>query len=47
MPPHVELVLTGREAPDDVTKVADLITEMNAVKHPYDRGVKARKGIEY
>jgi cob(I)alamin adenosyltransferase len=46
-PPHVELVLTGREAPDDVTRAADLITDMNAVKHPYDRGVKARKGIEY
>ena len=46
-PPQVELVLTGREAPDDVIKAADLITDMNAVKHPYDRGVKARKGIEY
>jgi cob(I)alamin adenosyltransferase len=46
-PPHVELVLTGREAPDAVIRTADLITDMNAVKHPYDRGVKARKGIEY
>jgi len=46
-PPKVELVLTGREAPPEVIQAADLVTEMNAVKHPYDRGVKARKGIEY
>lgn len=46
-PPKVELVLTGRDAPDEILKAADLVTEMNAVKHPYDRGVKARKGIEY
>lgn len=46
-PPKVELVLTGREAPARVIEAADLVTEMNAVKHPYDRGVKARKGIEH
>jgi cob(I)alamin adenosyltransferase len=43
----VELVLTGRDAPQDVIKAADLVTEMKAVKHPYQRGLKARKGIEY
>jgi len=46
-PPNVELVLTGREAPEEVIRAADLVTEMAAVKHPYDRGVRARKGIEY
>jgi cob(I)alamin adenosyltransferase len=46
-PPGVELVLTGREAPERVIEAADLVTEMQAVKHPYQRGVKARRGIEY
>ena len=46
-PPAVELVLTGRDAPAEVIESADLVTEMNAVKHPYERGVPARKGIEY
>jgi len=46
-PTGVELVLTGREAPDEIIKAADLVTEMEAVKHPYQRGMKARKGIEY
>ena len=46
-PPRVELVLTGREAPDKVIEAADLVTEMHPVRHPYDRGVKAREGIEY
>jgi len=46
-PEHVELVLTGRDAPAEVLGAADLVTEMKAVKHPYERGVKARKAIEY
>lgn len=46
-PPKVELVLTGRGAPDEVVRAADLVTEMNAVRHPYNRGVMARQGIEY
>ena len=46
-PADVELVLTGRGAPPEVVRVADLVTEMKAVKHPYSRGVKARRGIEY
>ncbi|MBE9565831.1 MAG: cob(I)yrinic acid a,c-diamide adenosyltransferase [Proteobacteria bacterium] len=44
---EVELILTGRDAPPEVIESADLVTEMNAVKHPYERGVSARKGIEY
>jgi cob(I)alamin adenosyltransferase len=46
-PKHVELVLTGRDAPEEIVKVADLVTEMKEVKHPYKKGFPARKGIEY
>ncbi len=45
-PAAVELVLTGRYAPDSFIDRADLVTEMRAIKHYYDRGVKAREGIE-
>lgn len=43
----VELVLTGRGASSKLRKLADLVSEVRAVKHPYDKGLKARKGIEY
>jgi cob(I)alamin adenosyltransferase len=46
-PADLELVLTGRGAPPEVIAVADLVTEMVPHKHPYDRGIKARRGIEY
>lgn len=46
-PEHVELVLTGRGAPDEFIKIADLVTEMREVKHPFRKGVMARRGIEY
>ncbi len=46
-PPRVELILTGRDAPPEVIAAADLVTEMRAVKHPFEQGVQARKGIEY
>jgi cob(I)alamin adenosyltransferase len=45
-PAHVELVLTGRNAPEGVISRADLVTEMKSVKHYYENGVSARKGIE-
>jgi cob(I)alamin adenosyltransferase len=45
-PPHVELVLTGRYAPPEVVALADLVTEMKCIKHPYTKGVQARLGIE-
>ncbi|HUL38907.1 MAG TPA: cob(I)yrinic acid a,c-diamide adenosyltransferase [Methanomassiliicoccales archaeon] len=43
----VEVVLTGRYAPKEFLDEADLVTEMRAVKHPYDSGVGARPGVEY
>jgi len=46
-PEHVELILTGRYAPAQILEVADLVTEMREVKHPYAQGVPPRKGIEY
>lgn len=46
-PPHVELILTGRYADNELVEKADLVTEMVKVKHPFDKGIKARKGIEY
>ena len=45
--PGVHVVLTGRGASAAVIEAADLVTEMRCVKHPYDRGIKAQKGIEY
>jgi cob(I)alamin adenosyltransferase len=46
-PPQVELVLTGRRAPEAIIERADLVTEMKEVRHPYHRGVPAREGIEF
>lgn len=46
-PAHVELVLTGRNAPQSLLDKADLVTEMVLHKHPYEQGIKARLGIEY
>jgi cob(I)alamin adenosyltransferase len=45
--PKVELVLTGRGASQELIDLADLVTDMRLIKHPYDNGVAARKGIEY
>ena len=46
-PPQVHLVLTGREAPQILIDAADLVTEMKLIKHPFQRGVKAQRGIEF
>jgi cob(I)alamin adenosyltransferase len=46
-PSSVDLILTGRYADNRLIELADLVTEMVKVKHPFDKGIKARKGIEY
>lgn len=46
-PKHVELILTGRHAPPEIVELADLVTEMKEVKHPFQKGVPPRRGIEY
>jgi len=45
-PGTLEIILTGRGATPGLIKRASLVTEMKKVKHPFDRGTKARKGIE-
>lgn len=45
--PRVELVLTGRDASQELMDLADLVTEMKSVKHPFEKGICARRGIEY
>ena len=46
-PPAVELILTGRSADDRLVELADMVTECRKVKHPYDKGILARRGIDY
>lgn len=46
-PRRTNLVLTGRGAPPEVIAVADLVTEMIEVKHPFQQGIKARRGIDF
>ncbi len=46
-PDNVELIITGRNADRKIIARADLVTEMNAIKHYFDAGIPARKGIEF
>jgi cob(I)alamin adenosyltransferase len=46
-PEHVELILTGRYADRKLIELADLATEMLMIKHPFDKGVEARAGLDY
>jgi cob(I)alamin adenosyltransferase len=46
-PPHVNVVATGRDAPEALCAVADTVTEMASVKHAFDAGVGAMRGIEF
>ena len=46
-PEKVNVILTGRGAPEELVDLADTVTEMKNVKHAYDRGVMARRGIDY
>ena len=46
-PENVELVITGRKAPPDVISLADIVIEMKKVKHHFDKGLRAIKGIDY
>ncbi len=44
---NIEVIITGRYAPDEIIEIADLVTEMKEVKHYYTKNVEARKGIEF
>ncbi|OJI93931.1 cob(I)alamin adenosyltransferase [Planktotalea frisia] len=46
-PPMTHVVMTGRNAKDDLIEIADLVTEMELVKHPFRSGVKAQIGVEF
>ena len=46
-PPHVHVIVTGRKAPDALLALADLVSEMIPVKHPYQQGVPAQRGIDF
>jgi len=45
-PPNVHVVLTGRNAPDELIAAADTVTEMTLIKHHFKAGVPAQRGIE-
>jgi cob(I)alamin adenosyltransferase len=46
-PQKIDLVLTGNYAKEEVIEIADLVTEMREIKHPFQRGIKAKKGIDF
>ena len=46
-PENLELVLTGRYAHPEIVKYADIVTEMLEIKHPYQQGITARKGVDF
>jgi cob(I)alamin adenosyltransferase len=45
--PMLHVVVTGRNAPDELIALADVVTEMKLIKHPYRAGIKAQKGVEF
>jgi cob(I)alamin adenosyltransferase len=46
-PGHVHVMLTGRNAPEEIISIADCVTEMRDIKHPYRNGIPAQKGIDF
>lgn len=46
-PKGTELILTGRDAPKELVEIADYVSKIEPVKHPYEKGIEARRGIEY
>lgn len=46
-PERLNMILTGRYAPQELIDLADTVTEMTLVKHAYQQGIRARKGIEF
>ncbi len=46
-PDNVNVIVTGRDCPAEIVAIADTVTEMRKIKHAYDKGITAKKGIEY
>lgn len=47
VPNEIEVVLTGRNAQEELIALADLVSDIQQIKHPYEQGIEARRGIEY
>ena len=46
-PANINIIVTGRDCPQEIVEIADTVTEMRKIKHAYDQGITAKKGIEY
>jgi cob(I)alamin adenosyltransferase len=46
-PEGTHVLLTGRDMPDEIIELADLVTEMREIKHPFNEGIRAQKGVEF
>ena len=46
-PEHVHVVVTGRDAPEEIVEMADLVSEMKPIKHPFEKGIPAQAGIDF
>jgi cob(I)alamin adenosyltransferase len=46
-PEHVNVIITGRDAPAEIVELADTVTEMREIKHAYQQGIRAKRGIDY
>jgi cob(I)alamin adenosyltransferase len=45
--PSIHIIVTGRDAPPELIEAADLVTEMSEIKHPFQTGIRAQRGIEF
>ena len=46
-PSYLNIILTGRNAPQKIIELADLVTEMTEIKHPFQKGILAQPGVDY
>lgn len=46
-PKNIEIIMTGRDAPNEIIELADYVSDIKMVKHPFQKGIGSRKGIEY
>ncbi|OPZ94046.1 MAG: Cob(I)yrinic acid a,c-diamide adenosyltransferase [Firmicutes bacterium ADurb.Bin419] len=46
-PENIELILTGRDVPTEIIEAADYVSQIGCIKHPFEKGIAAREGIEY
>lgn len=46
-PENIELILTGRNVPEEIVELADYVSQIGCIKHPFEKGIAAREGIEY